>query len=120
MTEDSIVTFTTGAAGQSGDQMAGDVVVTGGSVTSVTITTQGTGYSIGDVLLIDDSQVGGGGGSGFQYTLNSNNTGVSTVTNISLNGEGYQVGDVLSVDDATVGGGGGSGFQFTVNKLDSV
>ena len=97
--------------------MAGDVVVTGGSVTSVTITTQGTGYSIGDVLLIDDSQVGGGGGSGFQYTLNSNNTGVSTVTNISLNGEGYQLGDVLSVDDATVGGGGGSGFQFTVNKV---
>ena len=43
MTEDSIVTFTTGAAGQSGDQMAGDVVVTGGSVTSVTITTQELG-----------------------------------------------------------------------------
>jgi hypothetical protein len=117
MTEDSIVTFTTGAAGQAGDQMAADVVVTSGAVTSVTITTQGTGYNIGDVLLIDDSQLGSGGGSGFQYTLNSNNTGVSAVTNISLNGEGYQVGDVLSIDDATVGGGGGSGFQFTVNKV---
>ena len=94
-----------------------EVIVTGGSVSSVNITAQGTNYALNDVLLIDDADVGGNGGSGFSYTLQSNNTGITSVTNISLTGDGYQVGDVLSVDDATVGGGGGSGFQFTVNKV---
>ena len=117
MGEDATITFTTGAAGNSGDQMSADLVVSGGAITSVTITNQGTGYNIGDVLLVDDSLVGGNGGSGFQYTLNSNNTGITSVTGISLVGGPYQIGDVLSVDDSNVGGGGGSGFQFTVNKI---
>ena len=47
-------------------------------------------YQLGDVLLIDSDDLGvGSGGSGFQYTLNSNNTGIATVSNISLNGAGY-------------------------------
>ena len=117
MSEDSAITYTSGTAGQSGDQMAADVVVASGAITTVTITAQGTGYNLNDILLIDDSVLGGNGGSGFQFTLQSNNTGVSAVTNISLTGEGYQVGDILSADDATLGGGGGSGFQFTTNKV---
>ena len=117
MSEDSTITYTTGAAGQAGDQMSATAVVAGGVVTTITILAQGTGYNLNDVLLIDDSVLGGNGGSGFQFTLQSNSTGISSVTNISLTGEGYQIGDVLSVDDANVGGGGGSGFQFTVNKI---
>jgi len=117
MSEDSSITYTSGSVGQSGDQMTADVVVASGAVTSVTITGQGSGYNLTDILLIDDSTLGGNGGSGFQYTLQSNNTGISAVSNISLSGEGYQVGDVLSADDSTLGGNGGSGFQFTVNKV---
>ena len=116
MSEPSVVTFQTGAAGDSGTGMAGDIEVSGGAVTSVTINAQGQDYSIGDVLLLDAADVGGTG-SGFQFTLNTNQTGISTVTDISLVGAGYQVGDVLSVDDANVGSGGGSGFQFTVSAV---
>ena len=118
MSEDSVITIAAGALGDAGDQMTATAVVTGGAVTSITILTQGTNYALGDVLLIDEDDLGiNSGGSGFQYTLNANNTGISTVSNISLNGTGYAVNDVLSVDDATVGGGGGSGFQFTVTKV---
>ena len=30
----------------------------------------GEGYQVGDVLSVDDATVGGGGGSGFQFTVN--------------------------------------------------
>ena len=68
---------------------------------------------LNDVLVADDADLGGGGGSGFQFTIQSNSTGISSVTAISLTGQDYTIGDVLSIDDATVGGGGGSGFQYT-------
>ena len=116
MSEPGTVTFTTGTAGQSGDQMSGNITVSGGAVTAVTLTAQGSNYKLNDVLTIDADDLGGSG-SGFQFTLSSNSTGITTVTNISLTGEGYQIGDVLSVDDATVGGGGGSGFQYTVSNV---
>ena len=60
---------------------------------------------------VDAADVGGTG-SGFQFTFNTNQTGITTVTDISLAGEGYQIGDVLSVDDANVGSGGGSWFPI--------
>ena len=117
MSEDSTITVAAGAVGNGGSGMLATVVVSGGAVTSVTITAQGTNYSLNNVLIVDDSTVGGGGGSNFQFTLSSSNTGISSVTNISLSGAGYTIGDVLSVDDATVGGGGGSSFQYTVTNV---
>ena len=118
MSEDSTITIAAGALGDAGDQMTGTIVISGGSVTSVTVVTQGTNYALGDVLLIDADDLGvSSGGSGFQYTLNANTTGITAVNNISLTGSGYNVGDVLSVDDSTVGGGGGSGFQYTITKV---
>ena len=117
MSEPGTITFTTGTAGQSGDQMAGTITVSGGQVTAVVLSNQGTNYKLNDVLTIDDDDLGGGGGSGFQYTLSSNSTGITSVTDISLTGDNYQIGDVLSVDDATVGGGGGSGFQYTASNV---
>ena len=45
------------------------VVVSGNSVSSVTITSFGYGYDIGDTLEIDDVNIGNNGGSGFQITL---------------------------------------------------
>ena len=110
------LTFTSGSAGNSGDQMTGDFTVSGGAITSLSILTQGLGYALNNQLTVDPGDVGGTG-SGFIYTLNSEQTGVTSVTDISLTGAGYNIGDVLSVDDATVGGGGGSGFQFTVSNV---
>ena len=90
MSEDSVITIAAGAVGDAGDQMTATAVVTSGAVTSITVVTQGTNYQLGDVLLIDSDDLGvGSGGSGFQYTLNSNNTGIATVSNISLNGAGF-------------------------------
>jgi len=116
MSEPGVITFTTGTAGQSGDQMVANVTVVGGQVTAVVLSTQGDNYKLNDVLIADADDLGGSG-SGFQYTLNSQSTGVTTVSDISLTGEGYQIGDILSVDDSTVGGGGGSGFQYTVSNV---
>ena len=96
--------------------MIASITVTGGVVTAVTVTAQGTGVQNGDVLYAEGTDIGTGG-SGFIYTLNSNNTGITSVTNISLNGKDYAINEVLSVDDSTVGGGGGSGFQFTVSNV---
>jgi hypothetical protein len=116
MIEPGILSFTSGAAGQSGDGMQANAVVSGGAVTSIEITAQGQNAKLNDVLVVDADDLGGTG-SGFQYTIQSNNTGVTSVTNISLTGQDYQIGDVLSADDATLGGGGGSGFQYTVSNV---
>ena len=90
MSEDAVITIASGAIGDAGDQMTATAVVTSGAVTSITVVTQGSNYQLGDVLLIDEDDLGvNSGGSGFQYTLNSNNTGIATVSNISLNGTGY-------------------------------
>ena len=94
-----VITWTTGAAGQGGNGMAADLTIVGGQVTDVAITAQGVGIQIGDVLYAEDADIGAGGGSGFTFTINSENTGISSVTDISLGGEGYAINEVLSVDD---------------------
>ena len=112
------ITFTTGAAGQSGEGMTVDLTISGGVVTAATIVNQGTGgnFAVGHTFFVDADDAGGTG-SGFLYTLSGAQTGITTVSNISAIGSGYQVGDVLSVADTDVGGGGGSGFQFTVASV---
>ena len=118
MSESAVITYQTGTAGQSGVGMTADATISGGQVTNITLTNQGTSgnFAVGHVFNVDQDDIGGTG-SGFEYTLQSQSTGISTVTNISLNGSGYQVGDILSVSDTDVGGGGGSGFQFTVSNV---
>ena len=117
MIEPGVITWTTGAAGQGGSGMSANITVVGGQVTAVEVTAQGTGIQTGDVLYAEDADLGGGGGSGFTFTINSNNTGITSVSNISLTGQDYLINEILSVDDATVGGGGGSGFQYTVSNV---
>ena len=116
MIEPGELSFATGSAGQSGSAMLSTITIVGGQVTGVEITAQGLNAKVGDVLIIDAADVGGSG-SGFQYTINSNNTGITSVTNISLTGTDYAIAEVLSVDDTNVGGGGGSGFQYTVSNV---
>ena len=115
------ITASAGAAGTHGHGATADVTVSGGAVTAFTLVNQGSDYATGMVMTVDMFQIGdqGGGtfaGSGFLYTINSNSTGISSVTNISLTGTGYQAGNSLSVADSDVGGGGGSSFAFNVTK----
>ena len=117
MSEDSTVTIAAGSVGSGGDQMTANVTVSGGSVTAVSVTTQGTNYALNDVLLVDDADVGGGGGSGMSYTISGNDTSISSVTNISTSGGPYALNDVLTVESTFDGVGSGSGFTFTVNKV---
>jgi len=120
MSEPGVFNFTTGAAGQSGLGMTISATVTSGAVASADIAVQSSNtgnYATSQTFYIDDTDFGGGGGSGFVYTLSSESTGVATVTDISLVGSGYTIGDVLSVADADIGGGGGSGFQYTVTNV---
>ena len=114
---------------QSDTPTAEFITATGGTVTNSpcgnfkvhTFTGPGTfavsalGNASGSTTV--DYLVGAGGGSGFTFTINSENTGISSVTDISLGGEGYAINEVLSVDDTTVGNGGGSGFQYTVTNV---
>ena len=53
----------------SGTGATGTVEVVGGEVASVQITDGGQGYTEGDTLSALDSDLGGGGGAGFDYTV---------------------------------------------------
>ena len=111
------VTNGSGSPGVYGDGLTATVTVdAGGTVTGFTIVTQGSGYKITDSFgLPGTSQAGTG--TAFQYTINSLNTGISSVTNISPNGGPYTISDVLSVDPSFDGVGSGSSFAFTLSKV---
>ena len=111
------VTNGSGSPGVYGDGLTATVTVdAGGTVTGFTIVTQGSGYKITDTFgLPGVSQAGTG--TSFQYTINSLNTGISSVTNISPNGGPYTLSDVLSVDPSFDGVGSGSSFAFTLSKV---
>lgn len=56
--------------GGTGTGAQATIVVTGGIVTQVTITAQGSNYLVGDVLSASNANLGGAG-SGFSYTVNN-------------------------------------------------
>lgn len=66
-----------------------------GSVVGVNIISIGTGYQVGDVLSANDADLGGNGGSGFEYTVDVAGGNIVNF-NFTDKGTGYQVGDVLS------------------------
>jgi hypothetical protein len=57
--------------GGEGANATADITVSGGTVTAVTIVVRGAGYQIGDDLSADDSDLGGGGGSGFSIPVDA-------------------------------------------------
>jgi len=73
-----------------------------GTVSSVLISNQGSNYETGDTLSVADSDVGGGGGAGFLYTITSNPGSVSNLF-WQNRGTGYQVGDTLNLSGAVNG-----------------
>ena len=111
------VTNGSGSPGVYGDGLTATVTVdAGGIVTGFTIVTQGSGYKITDSFGLPGTSQAGSGTS-FLYTINSLNTGISSVTNISPNGGPYTLSDVLSVDPNFDGVGSGSSFAFTLSKV---
>ena len=105
-----------GSQGVYGTGAAANVTVSSGAVSAFELTNQGTGYKVSDVISVAPSSIGGTG-SGFEYTINSVNTSISSVTNVSSTGGPYLTTDVLSVDPSFDGVGSGSGFQFSVSKV---
>ena len=72
------VGLATTGTGYYGSGAKATVTVSGGSVTSVSITNHGSGYKLNDLLQVYSGDVGGTG-SGFRYTV----TGILTSANIS-------------------------------------
>lgn len=103
----------TNITGSGSGAVANIVVNAGGSISSVTITTTGTGYQVGNLL----SATGLGPGTGFTWTItNTGGLGVGTgfsytVTALS-SGAGYTAGTHTAVP---LTGGSGSGAIATLN-----
>ena len=55
--------------GGDGSNATANITVSGNAVTAVTIVNQGSGYTTGNTLSAADANLGGGGGSGFVFTL---------------------------------------------------
>ena len=109
------INHTTGSQGVFGRGAFGDVTVTGGAVTDVSVTTSGNGYKQGDTFSAIPADLGGTG-SGFVAVIGTP-TYTGTVTNVVVTSEGqnYLTGDILSATDANLGNGGGSGFTWTAS-----
>lgn len=55
--------------GGAGAGATADIGIVGGVVTTVNIVLRGAGYEVSDILSADDSNLGGGGGAGFQIPV---------------------------------------------------
>ena len=73
-----------------------------GIVTSLTFNDDGVDYVQGDELTINDSDLGGKGGSGFAFTITSQPGAVDSFIFVTK-GDGYQTGEVLQLPDQTTG-----------------
>ena len=86
---------------QSGRGGRATVVVSSGSVSSVTITETGTAYNVGDQITITDLNLGNAGGSGFLLTLSQVETEAQVHCNLA-----HQVstGDIVNISGITPSG----------------
>jgi plastocyanin len=118
--------YATALTSGSGSNAVADITVTGGSITSVSITNPGTGYAVNDVLGVT-----GIPGTGITVSALVPSTGTSAVATFTVTsgtvsgfvltdaGTGYTQGDVLTVDPNFDGTGNGSTFQVTVATVNS-
>ena len=67
------------------------------------------------VLSVADTDVGGGGGSGFQFTVAS--VGVPTAVTVSDGGYGFEANDTLILGEVAVGETQGTGLNITIATL---
>lgn len=110
--------------GGTGSGALATIIVTGGSVSEVTITNNGNNsYTAGDTLTINTSDLTyvdengdpqTSGGAGFAYTVPNDLYTVTTVVPDNVwNGTGYDVADTITSTIA----GGGSGFEFEFTAI---
>lgn len=78
--------------GGTGTLAKATIVVAGGAVTSVTITTPGSGYVVGDVLSASNTNLGGAG-SGFSVTVQT----VSGWSVTTISGTGLSPSNLITV-----------------------
>ena len=93
MSESAYIAITTGTAGVYGDGGQIDVTIGGsGAVTAVAFSTggQGSGWKAGDVIKVASPSLIGNC-SGFTYTINSNDTSISSLTDIVSSGSGLSL-----------------------------
>ena len=109
------INVSSGTIGQYGSGAFANIDVSGGSVTNVSFSNIGYGYRSSDVLEVASSDLGGG--SGFEYTVNS----VSLYGQVGSffvveTGQNYVNGDSISFNSIDVGNSG-SGFQLDVTSF---
>ena len=130
------------ADGDSGYGATATAVMSGGSITAITMTSYGQDYTqLPNVIISGGGQAGtitgytgvvggsgyalpplltvsGGGGTGFVGSTSIINTSVSSTFTITNGGTGYAVGDVLNFNyTGTNNGNGGSGVVATVGSV---
>ena len=72
--------------GTTGSGLQANITVSGGAVTACTVTSASTlqEYQIGDVLSAADSNLGGGGGSGFELEVNGGGDGMTVIVSAGV------------------------------------
>lgn len=110
--------------GGSGTGALATIQVTGGIVVSCTLTSGGTGYTVGNTLSASNANLGGSG-SGFSIKVAtiSAGTGMTGIVTVALgavssivilnNGAGYNTTDVVTTAAANIGNTG-SGFSASI------
>ena len=117
------------------------------NITNVSIVSQGSGHSVGDIITIADADLGGGGAADFTmqvatidgrqpatYTGVAGNSSASgtagtfdviidssgNITSVTPNndGDGNFVGDVISISDAVLGNGGSPDLSLNVATIE--
>ncbi len=72
--------------GTTGSGLQADITVSGGAVTACTVTSASTleEYQIGDILSAADSNLGGGGGSGFELEVTGGGDGMTVIVSAGV------------------------------------
>ena len=126
--------------GGTGNGAQATIVVSGGGVTSVTLTKTGSGYTVDNELSASSVDIGGtgsgfkiyvdtvgaatftnvnltgGSGSGAKATIVVGTAGAVTSVTITDRGRGYIVGNIMSANSTDIGGSG-SGFVVPVSVV---
>jgi len=125
----SVLEVGTVASGSGGNGAAVDLVVSGGQVTSAIVANAGTGFSIGDTIRVNDSDMTYDDGTGSivqsavpttQMLLTIDGLGQVTKATIPTTGEGegYKLADEITVNASDIGSGG-NGFKITVGSINT-
>jgi len=103
--------------GGNGTSAVATIVVAGGAVTTVTITTAGSGYYLGNVLSATSANIGGTG-SGFSLTINTLSAGIG-VKPMGLRVDGINIGrgGGYSNTNAVIGNGAGQSNTTGINNV---